>query len=176
MSLNYPHKYVTPNGIIHHNTTSAKALCNELGYDVLVINGSNEGRLIDTLRTTIVQFASTVSFDGNRKCVIIDECLEENEKVRVGTTEDYKSIPLKDLEYNTQYPIVSFNIETGMLENDTGYIISDRDDEVFEITFDDNRTIKVNKKHPFIVKTKDGKYIQKSLEDGLNEYDEIVGV
>lgn len=54
-------------------TSSAKALCNELGYDVLVINGSNEGRLIDTLRTTIVQFASTVSFDGNRKCVIIDE-------------------------------------------------------------------------------------------------------
>lgn len=54
-------------------TTLAKALCNELGYEVMVINGSNEGRLIDTLRTKITQFASTVSFDGSPKCVIIDE-------------------------------------------------------------------------------------------------------
>lgn len=54
-------------------TTLAKAMCNELGYEVMVINGSNEGRLIDTLRTKITQFASTMSFDGVRKCVIIDE-------------------------------------------------------------------------------------------------------
>lgn len=54
-------------------TTLAKALCNELGYEVLLINGSNEGRLIDTLRTKIAQFASARSFDGSHKCVIIDE-------------------------------------------------------------------------------------------------------
>lgn len=54
-------------------TTLAKSLCNELGYEVMVINGSNEGRLIDTLRTKITQFASTYSFDDTRKCVIIDE-------------------------------------------------------------------------------------------------------
>ena len=34
-------------------TTVAKALCNELGADFIVINGSDEGRLIDTLRTKI---------------------------------------------------------------------------------------------------------------------------
>jgi len=54
-------------------TTLARALCNELGYDMLFINGSDEGRLIDTLRTKISQFASTVSFSGSRKAVIIDE-------------------------------------------------------------------------------------------------------
>ena len=54
-------------------TTLAKALCNELGYDVMVINGSNEGRLIETLRTKIMDFASAVSFSGARKVVIIDE-------------------------------------------------------------------------------------------------------
>lgn len=54
-------------------TTLGKAMCHELGYEVLMINGSNEGRLIDTLRTKISQFASTVSFDGSHKCVIIDE-------------------------------------------------------------------------------------------------------
>lgn len=54
-------------------TTLAKALASELGYDVMMINGSNEGRLIDTLRTKIVEFASAVSFTGARKMVIIDE-------------------------------------------------------------------------------------------------------
>ena len=37
-------------------TTVAKALCNELGADFIVINGSDEGRLIDTLRTKIKNF------------------------------------------------------------------------------------------------------------------------
>lgn len=54
-------------------TTAALALCNELGYDYIIINGSNEGRLIDTLRTKITNFASSVSLDGSRKCVILDE-------------------------------------------------------------------------------------------------------
>lgn len=54
-------------------TTVAKALCNELGYDVMVVNGSNEGRLIETFRTKVADFASSVSFTGSRKVVIIDE-------------------------------------------------------------------------------------------------------
>ena len=54
-------------------TTIAKAMCNELGADFIVINGSDEGRLIDTLRTKIKNFASTVSMDGKRKYVILDE-------------------------------------------------------------------------------------------------------
>ena len=54
-------------------TTVAKALCNQLGCDWLMINGSNEGRMIDTLRTTITNYASTVSFSGGKKIIIIDE-------------------------------------------------------------------------------------------------------
>jgi len=54
-------------------TTVAKALCNELGADFIVINGSDEGRLIDTLRTKIKNFASTVSLQGGPKVVILDE-------------------------------------------------------------------------------------------------------
>ena len=42
-------------------TTVAKALCHELGVDYLVINGSDEGRFLDTVRNTAKQFASTVS-------------------------------------------------------------------------------------------------------------------
>ena len=54
-------------------TTVARALCEELGADYIIINGSDEGRQIDTLRTKIKQFASAVSFEGKTKVVIIDE-------------------------------------------------------------------------------------------------------
>ena len=53
-------------------TTVAKALCNELGLDYIIINGSEEGN-IDTLRGKIKQFASSVSLSGGFKVVILDE-------------------------------------------------------------------------------------------------------
>lgn len=53
-------------------TTVAKAMCNELGADYIVINCSEDGN-IDTLRTRIRNFASTVSFGGGIKIVILDE-------------------------------------------------------------------------------------------------------
>ena len=53
-------------------TTVARALCNELDLDYIIVNGSEEGN-IDTLRTKIKQFASTVSLQGGYKVVILDE-------------------------------------------------------------------------------------------------------
>ena len=56
-------------------TTVARALCEELGADYIIINGSDEGRQIDTLRNKIKNFASTVSLteQSNHKVVIVDE-------------------------------------------------------------------------------------------------------
>ena len=54
-------------------TTVAKAMLDEIGADYIVINGSDEGRLIDTLRTKIKNFASSMSLAGGRKYVILDE-------------------------------------------------------------------------------------------------------
>lgn len=54
-------------------TTIAKALCNEVGCDFIVINGSDEGRLIETLRVKIKNYASSMSLSGGRKVIIIDE-------------------------------------------------------------------------------------------------------
>ena len=56
-------------------TTVARALCEELGVDYIIINGSDEGRQIDTLRNKIKNFASTVSLTetGRHKVVILDE-------------------------------------------------------------------------------------------------------
>lgn len=53
-------------------TTVAKAICAEMNLDYIIINGSMEGN-IDTLRTRIRQFASTVSLQGGYKVVILDE-------------------------------------------------------------------------------------------------------
>ncbi len=56
-------------------TTVAKALCSQLGVDVYVINGSDEGRFLDTVRNKAKNFASTVSLssDSRHKVIIIDE-------------------------------------------------------------------------------------------------------
>ena len=53
-------------------TTVAKALCNELDLDFIIVNGSEEGN-IETLRGKIKRFASSVSLQGGVKVVILDE-------------------------------------------------------------------------------------------------------
>lgn len=73
--------YVKQNNIPHlmlsgghgqGKTTIAKALCNELELDYILLNVSKD-RGIDVLRGTITQFATSVSLSGNKKCVILDE-------------------------------------------------------------------------------------------------------
>ena len=56
-------------------TTVAKALCNQLGVDFYVINGSDEGRFLDSVRNNAKNFASTVSLTNfsKHKVIIIDE-------------------------------------------------------------------------------------------------------
>lgn len=67
-----------PNLVLHGppgngKTTCAYALANQLEYDILYVNGSNEGRSIDTLRGIVTDFASSMSLYSNRKVVIVDE-------------------------------------------------------------------------------------------------------
>jgi replication factor C small subunit len=66
-------------------TTVARALCEELGATVMEINGSDEGRLIDTLRSKITQFATTVDLmnHAKHKVVIIDEADNTSETVQM---------------------------------------------------------------------------------------------
>ena len=64
--------YITDNYTVTHNTTVAKAITKQLGYETMFINASLENG-IDVLRNKITQFASSISLMGNKKCVILDE-------------------------------------------------------------------------------------------------------
>jgi len=162
-------------------TSAAKALCNHFGHDMMYINASLDGR-IDVIKSKIESFAHAFSLipnDRNNgekrfKVVILDECLEENEKVRIGTVDNWKAVSLKDLDKDIEYNCPSMNIETGELENDTCKIISEKVDELYEVEVEDGRTIKVTSNHPFMIKTKTGQIIEKTIDNGLSTYDEII--
>ena len=156
-------------------TSSAVAMCKQLGLEHIIINMSSESG-IDTVRSKIVNFASGVSFSSRYKVIIMDECLEENEKVRVGTLDNWKGIPLKDLQFGIDYPIVSFNMETKCFENDNGRLISDKIDDIYEVELKDGSKILLNDKHPFIVEDINGNIIEKTISDGLAVGDKIVKI
>jgi len=143
----------------------------------LYINASLE-RGIDTVREKISKFCSTISLEGgkeNLKCVILDECLEENEEIRIGSVNDFSNVKLKDLELNKIYYCVSLNMNTLELENDTCEIILDKEDEVYEIELENGKKILVTANHPFVLINKENNNVfLKSINDGLNEMDELI--
>lgn len=156
-------------------TTIARALCEETGSDCIIVNGSNEGRLFETLRQRVMEFASARSLTSVRKVVILDECLEENEMVRIGTVDDWRPVKLNELLRDTEYPVVSFNCHTGQVENDVGVVVSDRHDEVFEVTLDDGRQIRCNAAHPLLVRNSQGAVVERMLCD-LTVGDDIITI
>ena len=154
-------------------TTVASVLADTLGRDCLYINGSIETS-IDVVRGKVTQFVSTMSFDGEKKIVIYDECLEENESIMMGTLDCVEHTKLKDLEDNKRYPVLSYNVDTNQIENDFCEVISRKEDEVFELELEDGRKIKATKNHPFFI-VRDGKTTEILLED-LKEGDEILTI
>tara|TARA_A100001201_G_scaffold143617_2_gene146212 strand:+ start:1334 stop:2269 length:936 start_codon:yes stop_codon:yes gene_type:complete len=107
-------------------TTVAKALCEALGSDYLVINGSDEGRFLDTVRNQAKTFASTVSLtsEAKHKVIIIDEadnttpdvqlllraCMEEFSKVcRFIFTCNYKNKIIEPL--HSRCAVVDFSLK-----------------------------------------------------------------
>ncbi len=159
-------------------TSSMRALLNQLEVDsgdIMFINASDINS-VDAVRNIIKPFAMSMSINQELpiRFVFLDECLSENEKVRFGTVDDWIGIALKDLKPNTDYPIISINMETGELENDIGNIISDKDDNIYEVELEDGRIIELNSKHPFLVKDHNGKIIEKTIDDGLLVGDLII--
>lgn len=138
-------------------TTMAKILVNELGvqdYDIMFTNASKEGRRIEWLNDVLSSFCQTIPF-GDFKVIILDEadflnCLWEEESILLY---DGSFIKLKDMTFDQQYNIKSFNMATGEIEEDTAELISDGLEDVYEVTLEDGRIIYMTNEHPFIIQS-----------------------
>jgi intein/homing endonuclease len=93
--------------------------------------------------------------------------------VRIGNLDNWKGVKLSDLEWGKEYPCISMNIETGKLENDICVIISEKEDDLYEVTLEDGRKIRVTVDHPFMIKDSDGNFIEKTINEGLNQMDDV---
>jgi replication factor C small subunit len=154
-------------------TTLALALCNVLKLsraDVMVINASRESN-VETVREKIVNYCSTWPM-GEYKVIILDECLEENEKIMLS---DGQSIRLGDMKDNNVYNVMSFNMETKEIETDTASVVSRKTAELFEVELEDGRVIRTTSNHPFLVENETGEVIEKQLKD-LKENDLIISM
>lgn len=136
-------------------TTVAKALCNEMGCDWIIINCSEEGN-IDTLRTKIRQFASTVSLSGDaKKVVILDEfdysnCFSGEQQIIVLNDDgSCDFIRLDKLVNVTNIVVPSYNFFTKEVEKTTAIVVETGTEEVFEVEFEDGTTMICTENHPF---------------------------
>lgn len=157
-------------------TTLAHILATNTGIhetDIREISASIH-RGIEDIEEKVINFAQRSAFGANGRLVVLDECLEENQKVRIGTVDDWDAVALKNLTWGETYPVVSFNMDSGEFENDTGTLISEKEDELYEVELEDGSTIVLNAKHPFIVQDENGNFIEKTIEDGLTIADNLV--
>ena len=136
-------------------TTVAKALCKELGCDYIVINCSENGN-IDTLRTTIREFASTVSLDGGIKVVIMDEsdgltstCFAGQQEVTIVQDGQEVNVPIETLVDMGECSFVTYDLATGKEKETRGYAYISGEKEVYKYTFDDGSVVYSTDDHKF---------------------------
>lgn len=149
-------------------SSTVNAILKDLNCEAMWINASIENG-IDTIRGKIMSFASSQSFDDKRKVVVLDECLRFDEKVIFGTLETPEIKRLDTLNFGETYNCISLNLETGEYENDTCEKISEKIDDIFEVTLENGESIYVTKNHPFILDD----LSQKSIEQGLCIGDDV---
>lgn len=110
-------------------TTIARALCTDIGYEYILVNASKD-RNLDLVRTTIQNFASTLSLEGKPKAIILDECdglnpthaqpalraaIEEFSHIRFILTCNYKNRLIEPLHSRTS--TVEFNLQPSEKED-----------------------------------------------------------
>ena len=158
-------------------TTVAKIIVNDiLKCDYLYINASDENG-IDTIRTKIVGFAQTKSFDGGLKVVTLDECLHEDTLVTIMRNGNEQQIEIKNVDENNDL-VKSFNFSKNRIEWRPFYKIDKHVQDVYEIEFENGEIICCTSDHKWYVKTEDSEIpIRKKLIDIINEgIDEIITI
>ncbi|MBC8306741.1 MAG: AAA family ATPase [Pelagibacterales bacterium] len=129
-------------------TTLAKIIANNVDADVMYINASDENN-IDTVRTKVKSFASTVGFK-RWKIVILDECLERGTLVTILRNGEEVKIPIEDLDENNDL-VKSFNIKTNEIEWQPFYLWEKGDQEIWEIELENGELVKCTEDHKWHV-------------------------
>ena len=167
ISIPAPHLYVTPNGVIHHNTSLARIIVNDiLKCNYLYINASDESG-IDTIRHKVTNFSQTKSFDGKVKVVILDECLEEGTLVTVLADGVVKQLPIKDLD-SDNHLVKTYNVATDTVEWRPFNHACQGERGVYEVEFENGEIIICTDNHKWYVKEGD-EIVRKKLIDIINE-------
>ena len=158
IAIDDPHLYVTPNGFVHHNTTLAKALCNEMGLDYLLINASESGN-IDTIRTTIRAYASTMSFTSKYKVVILDEadylnaCFAGEQKIKVIENGNILEKTILELLGRDEILTISYDFDNEQFISTNATVFETGNRPVYRVTMDDSSEIVCTEDHPFFTET-----------------------
>lgn len=167
-------------------TLGVEQACAQLGRELIRVNitiETDEDDLLGGFRLKANSDGATETVWHNGPVIeamergailLLDECLDENEEILVGDLNDHYPMKLSEMELNTEYPVVSFNMKTGELENDTGSIISDKEDDIYEVELENGKVIRLNAKHPFIIIDEDGNYVEKTIEMGLSVGESVI--
>lgn len=168
-----PHVYMTTNGILHHNTTLAKCLFNELGVDdmdVKYINASqNTG--IDYLRS-LTGFVETMPM-GEFRYVLLDECLDEDTIVWVLRNGTETGIAIKDLDQSSDL-VKSYSVENQRIEWRPFELMDKGDREVLEIEFENGEVVICTPNHKWYVEDSSTGEPKVVRADELDQYQHIL--
>lgn len=140
-------------------TTLAKLLLHEIGieeFDILEINASRTNS-VDDVRDKITNFVRMMPF-GQFKCVLLDECLDENTLVSVLRNSQECLIPIKDLIDDTDL-VKSFNVELNRVEWKSFKLFDKGIQETLEIEFENGEIIICTPDHKWYVENENGNTI-----------------
>jgi len=156
-------------------TSLARIFVKSIPCDHMYINASEE-RGFDVLKTKVKDFAYYIGTEGLKIC-ILDEfdgtCLDPETEIVIGTIEDHCVERIKNITAGCN--IVSFNLDTRLLENDYCVPMNNPNDlDVYEIVLETGKKILCTADHPFFVEN-NGVIVEKKLRD-LKENDEIIRI
>ena len=144
-------------------TSVLKAAVTELKADFIFINGSLKGN-IDTLRNEIQEFASSVSFSGGRKYVILDECLEENTEIWIMRNGIISMVQIKSLDQDNDL-VMSYNFDLGRVEWLPFSLENKGLRDAIEIEFENGETVICTPNHKWYVLNEKGNTIEVYASD-----------
>lgn len=151
-------------------TTLAKLLVRNIECDYIYINASDENS-VDTVRTTIRNFASSASFKP-LKLIILDECLDEDTLVHVLRNGEPQEVAIKDVDSDWDL-VKSWNIRNSRVEWKTFAKMDKGIQDVYEIELDNGEVVVCTSDHKWYVMGDDNTPIVVSTSE-LDMYEHIL--